>query len=148
MFEPGPAPRAFSLAPGQDFPAALAAGLRQTLSPMARPGNTRLVWKVRPIPSAAISSGRRPSSRVPPKAMLPSAGRAKPVTAWISVDFPAPFGPTMPTNSPGSTVRLTASTAFSPPKATLTRSSTRPADFSVMSNISALPRCPAAGTAA
>lgn len=97
-----------------------------------------------------MSSGALPSMRWPLKLIVPAPGRVKPVIVWISVDFPAPFGPTMPTNSPGATVRLTPFTAFRPPKLTLTPLRTRPwaGEPDVARCISEPPRCPAAGTAA
>src|SRR5687768_14072735 len=45
--------------------------------------------------------------------------------ALNNVVLPAPFGPIRPTISPGSTVRSTASSATSPPKRSVTRSTSR-----------------------
>jgi hypothetical protein len=39
--------------------------------------------------------------------MLPDVGWASPVVQWISVDLPAPLGPSRPKNSPFSIVRPT-----------------------------------------
>ena len=51
----------------------------------------------------------RPSSRMSPEQ------RTIPVMASIMVVFPAPLGPMSPTRLPGSTAKLTESTAVTPP---------------------------------
>jgi hypothetical protein len=42
---------------------------------------------------------------------LPEVGARKPASIFIVVDLPAPFGPRKPSTSPGSTRKLTSSTA-------------------------------------
>jgi hypothetical protein len=51
----------------------------------------------------------------PLKRTVPALGWRRPVSTLISVDLPAPFGPTIDTNWPGSTVRLTPSSAQKSP---------------------------------
>ena len=40
--------------------------------------------------------------------MDPPLGAIPPAIAWSSVDFPTPFGPTMPIDFPGSSVNETS----------------------------------------
>jgi hypothetical protein len=60
----------------------------------------RAVWAMR---------SRRGTS--PSTTTRPEVGSSTPVRTLRVVDFPAPFGPTKPTNSPGSMRKLTPSTA-------------------------------------
>src|SRR5215469_10635397 len=68
-----------------------------------------------------LRSSSRPSRTMsrPRKVTLPSTtspgGESSCATAKSSVDFPDPDSPTTPRNSPGSTVKLTRSTARTPP---------------------------------
>ncbi len=48
--------------------------------------------------------------------MRPASGRILPVIRLNRVDFPAPFGPMMPSASPSASSKLTASVTFSAPK--------------------------------
>ena len=52
----------------------------------------------------------------PPTAMRPESAERKPVTIFIVVDFPAPFGPRNPSTSPRRTEKLMPSTALIGPK--------------------------------
>src|SRR4029077_17639476 len=62
----------------------------------------------------------RPSNQT-----APPSGRMSPVIRLNNVDLPAPFGPMMPSASPGATSRLTPSTAFSEPNDRVRLSSLR-----------------------
>src|SRR5438309_2323395 len=53
--------------------------------------------------------GLGPDCSTPPTRTVPSSARSKPATMFIRVDFPQPDGPTMATNSPSSTLKLTSS---------------------------------------
>ena len=63
-------------------------------------------------PTIAVPPGR-PSPTRPGRRTEPLLGSA-PASSDTSVDFPAPFGPTTATNSPGSTVRSTSAIASRP----------------------------------
>ena len=52
---------------------------------------------------------------IPPIRIIPWSGARKPVTIFIVVDFPAPFGPRKPSTSPRPTLNETSSTAVSAP---------------------------------
>src|SRR5438094_1728083 len=56
--------------------------------------------------------------------MSPEVGWASPVAQWISVDFPAPLGPSSPKNSPASMSSETPRRASVPVSYRLTSSST------------------------
>src|SRR5258708_16650959 len=62
------------------------------------------------MPLALGSARGAPSMRIEP-----ASGCTNPATIFINVVFPHPDGPTMATNSPSPTVRLTSSTTCSPP---------------------------------
>jgi hypothetical protein len=57
-----------------------------------------------------------------PTASPPLSG-TRPSTARISVVLPAPFGPSTPTNSPGSIEKLTSRRIVRPPSSSVTPSS-------------------------
>src|SRR5690348_17665493 len=57
--------------------------------------------------------------------MTPPVGASAPPIRPIRVDLPAPFGPMMPSTSPGRTAKLRSSTAGSPPKRLVTPSRAR-----------------------
>ena len=59
---------------------------------------------------------RRPVTSCPSKTTRPPSARTRPVTVLKNVLFPAPFGPMMARNSPGSTSRVTPPSACTPPK--------------------------------
>src|SRR3978361_1481294 len=56
-----------------------------------------------------------PAKSRPIKRTSPAVGRNRPVTTLTSVVLPAPFGPTMETNSPSSTWKDTLSSALNAP---------------------------------
>src|SRR6516225_4050931 len=70
---------------------------------------------------------------VPSKTMSPVSGRSCPHTQLNSVVFPAPFGPTRPTHSPGATSNVMLCTAWMPPKDLLTLRTERIGPASAMS---------------
>src|SRR5207244_10655611 len=80
-------------------------------------------WEVRPRPGghrAAVSSlgtGR------PPKAMVPPPGDRSPEMRPNRLVLPAPFGPTIPTTSPGPTVNERSSAMTTRPNLFVTWSS-------------------------
>ncbi len=51
----------------------------------------------------------------PSMTTVPASGRTKPAIRFISVDFPQPEGPTIATNSPSPTLKLTLSMTASVP---------------------------------
>src|SRR5205823_9533443 len=81
------------------------------------PAKSRMFWKVRATPRAAIWWAGRPSMRWSPSRMVPPPGRKRPETTLSSVVLPAPFGPMRPWTSPSPTVKVTPSRARTPPKA-------------------------------
>src|SRR6516225_740702 len=74
-------------------------------------------WNARDIPSLASSTGPMPAMSRPRKRTSPAVGRNRPVTTLTSVVFPAPFGPTMETNSPSLTEKEMSTSALNTPKA-------------------------------
>src|SRR4051794_37253076 len=73
-------------------------------------------WNERDIPSRASSTGPTPAISRPRKRTSPAVGLNKPVTTLTSVVFPAPFGPTIETNSPSLTWNETLFSALNRPK--------------------------------
>src|ERR1700683_2899681 len=69
--------------------------------------------------------GGAPVMSWPSKLTLPLSGVCRPVMRLNSVDLPAPFGPIMPSASPGATSRCESSTAFSEPNDLFRLSSVR-----------------------
>src|SRR6187549_277485 len=57
-----------------------------------------------------------PLRSAPSIRIAPSSGRSNPAITLISVDLPQPEGPTIATNSPSPTAKLTPSTTGSVPK--------------------------------
>src|SRR3954466_804395 len=57
-----------------------------------------------------------PAISRPRKRTSPAVGRSRPVTTFTSVVLPAPFGPTIETNSPSLTWKETLSSALNTPK--------------------------------
>jgi hypothetical protein len=80
---------------------------------------TRGVWKVRAMPCSAKRCGAAPARGWPSANSSPEVGATTPDRALKKVVLPAPFGPMMPTSSPGANAALTASTAVRPPKRTV-----------------------------
>ena len=67
-------------------------------------------------PFGKRSYGSRCVISSPPRTICPASGFWNPLIALNSVVFPAPFGPSSPTISPGATLTLTWSSAVIPPK--------------------------------
>src|SRR5258708_707483 len=94
-------------------------------SPYMRPAKFRNSAPVN-RPNSAMPSGTTPICRFtsteraakssPRISIRPAVGASRPVSIFIVVDFPAPFGPRKPKNCPGATRRLTPSTAVKSPK--------------------------------
>src|SRR5579875_3882500 len=80
----------------------------------------------REAPSTSSPCGTYPTfpggkrrGRFPKTSMIPAAGSMRPATALRSVDFPEPFGPTIPSASPSFTRKSTSSSAVTEPKRTV-----------------------------
>src|SRR5690349_17373094 len=71
--------------------------------------------KTEPCCEITMPFGLGPSSTAPSTRALPSSGRSKPAMMFMSVDLPHPEGPTMATNSPSATEKLTPSITWSLP---------------------------------
>src|SRR5579884_4065708 len=97
----------------------------RTLSRAVMYSNSRMFWKVLAMPRRATWWGRAPATSRPSNQMLPVVGGKSPVMQLNSVVFPAPLGPIRAKTWPRSTVKLTSSTARSPPKRLLTCSQRR-----------------------
>jgi hypothetical protein len=80
------------------------------------PGTTVKCWKIMPMPWAAASRGLAIATSRPSTSTVPASGRWKPISAFTSVDLPAPFSPSNAWNEPASTVIDTSSSACSAPK--------------------------------
>src|SRR3984893_10214778 len=68
------------------------------------------------MPSLASSTGPMPAISRPRKRTSPAVGRSRPVTTLTSVVLPAPFGPTIETNSPSLTRNEILLSALNTPK--------------------------------
>ena len=85
--------------------------------------NTVGFWNFRPMPSLAMSvSDREVRSFASPKNASPVSGRVFPVITSIIVVLPAPLGPMMQRNSPGSMIKDSPASALKPSKLTVTPS--------------------------
>src|SRR5690606_17335053 len=91
----------------------------QTFSPASMSPNSRMFWKVRAMPRAAIWCGAWPTSDRPWKSTCPAAGRYIPVSTLNTVVLPAPLGPIRLKISPWRTSKSTLSTARKPPNCTV-----------------------------
>src|SRR6476660_335305 len=69
------------------------------------------------MPSLVSSTGPMPAMSRPMKRTSPAVGRSRPVATLTSVVLPAPFGPTIETNSPSLTWKETLVSALNAPKA-------------------------------
>ena len=58
---------------------------------------------------------------------LPALGVSTPVTSFNKVDLPAPFSPTMPSDSPGLTLKLMSSSTLATRRGGLPRSTSHKA---------------------
>jgi len=63
---------------------------------------------------------RRSPPACPSSVMVPASGARRPATSDMSVDFPAPLGPSSPKNSPGAISSETSSSAVIGPKRLVT----------------------------
>src|SRR5947207_5549363 len=88
----------------------------RTFSRTLSAGKTWQRWKVRAIPICATRCTGRPVIFSPAKNTSPAWGLSTLVMRLNTVDLPAPFGPITARVSPGSSARLTPSTATSAPK--------------------------------
>ena len=86
-------------------------------SSTVRPGNSCEVWKVRPMPSAAMRLGFMPLMSVSSRTISPSLSLFSPEMTFSSVVLPAPLGPITPMITPGATSVLTLDSALTPPNA-------------------------------
>src|SRR5262249_2131858 len=85
-----------------------------TLSKTDSSVNTCGLWKVLTTPSPAMISGRSVWISLPFQSTLPEVGGRSPAIMLRSVVLPEPFGPMMPTISPGSTAKEISATATRP----------------------------------
>src|SRR5579872_3224595 len=69
--------------------------------------------KIEPCCEIKIPFGFGPARGLPSMRIEPASGCRNPATMFIRVVLPQPEGPTMATNSPSATVRLTSSTTCS-----------------------------------
>jgi hypothetical protein len=69
---------------------------------------TLAVWGTKPMPAVTRSWGVRPVMSWPSSTMRPSRSGSMPKIAFIAVDLPAPFGPTITAISPFSTAIVQA----------------------------------------
>src|SRR5215216_3884448 len=72
------------------------------------------------MPSLANSTGPMPAILRPRKRTSPAVGLSRPVATLTSVVLPAPFGPTIETNSPSLTRNDTLLSALNAPKTLVT----------------------------
>ena len=72
-------------------------------------------WNARAMPRSASATGPTPAMFAPMKNTSPLVGTSSPVSRLTSVVLPAPFGPTIETNSPSRTAMLTSSSARKAP---------------------------------
>src|SRR5262249_45038732 len=101
-------------------------------------GKSRMFWNVRAMPIRLMLYGLRPLIRRPSNVTEPAVGLKTPVITLKQVVFPAPFGPMRPRISPSNNLKLTWSSATTPPKRSVTSSkssSTRCSDERMASGI-------------
>ncbi len=72
-------------------------------------------WKTRPMPARATLWAGQPAISVPSRRIEPALGFSSPITSFITVDLPEPFGPISPRISPGRRSRSTFLAATRPP---------------------------------
>ena len=82
-----------------------------------RSGASAGSWNTGAIPATWASFGRRSSVGRPCKAIVPASARNTPVRILTIVDLPAPLAPRRAWLSPGRTLRSTARSATTAPKA-------------------------------
>jgi hypothetical protein len=78
-------------------------------------GNSACDWGTWVTPCRRMSAADLPDSWVSPSITAPSDGVSSPLTTRRTVDFPAPFGPTMQVIEPGSQDRSTPCSTAPPP---------------------------------
>src|SRR5512135_1596398 len=78
----------------------------------------RASWNERARPRRARRYGSARVTSRPPIAIMPASSGANPEIASSRVLFPAPFGPMMPTISPGASARSTPATGMIAPNRT------------------------------
>jgi hypothetical protein len=88
----------------------------RAFSSTVAPGRKLVIWYERASPLRENRCGGSPATSSPFRKMRPPVGRSTPVTQLKKVLLPAPLGPMIARISPRGTVRLTLSTAVSPPK--------------------------------
>ncbi|MGY4497087.1 hypothetical protein ACVWYH_001014 [Bradyrhizobium sp. GM24.11] len=76
----------------------------------------RECWNTMPKPLRAILCAGRPATFSPSNTTSPAVGRSMPITLFIAVDLPEPFGPIRPKISPPLTSKPRFFTAVNPPK--------------------------------
>src|ERR1700761_2127825 len=77
-------------------------------------------WKVRLMPRWTSLCEASPPIETPSNVTSPPSGAYRPEITLIAVVLPEPFGPTSPKISPGTTWKLTPSSAGKPPKRLIT----------------------------
>ena len=80
-------------------------------------GKMLVIWNVREMPRRQRAGAASAVTSSPRKSTRPAVGASSPEIRWKSVVLPAPFGPMTARSSPGSTAKLTPSTACRAPKA-------------------------------
>src|SRR5580704_16500088 len=85
--------------------------------------NGRGTWYVRPMPSRHRAAGSSLVTVRPAKRTSPAPGARSPEMSPNRLVLPAPFGPTIPTMSPGPTVKDSLSATTTLPKLLVTLSS-------------------------
>ena len=80
-------------------------------------GKMLVIWNVREMPRRQRAGAASAVTSSPRKSTRPAVGASSPEIRWNSVVLPAPFGPMTARSSPGSTAKLTPSTACRAPKA-------------------------------
>src|SRR5436190_9519157 len=92
------------------------------------PPNGRGTWKVRPMPSLHRAAASSRVTRAPSKRISPDPGSRSPAIRPNRLVLPAPFGPTIPTMSPGAMLSESPSATTTFPNLFVTRSSSSRAD--------------------
>jgi len=88
-------------------------GVVRMLSATESSGKTSVTWKARAIPRATRRSGESAVPSRPSNRIAPVVGANRPLARLKNVVLPAPFGPMIAFNSPGSIESATSSIAVS-----------------------------------
>ncbi len=67
------------------------------------------------VATSRRNAADRSSTGPPANSTVPAIGGSRPTTVCSTVDFPAPFGPMMPSAVPGATPTVTGAQTGSPP---------------------------------